>query len=182
MPKNNTFIVDTNVPVNANKSKECSISTFPVEDLEMMLACIETIERIQKNKSLISLDLQGEILTEYDRYLNRHGQPGPGDQFFNWVHRNLGNTSIVKWLDVTSIDTNKMKGIKRQHLPDFHADDHKFLAVAFACSENQAVIIQSSDSLWWGYKEILIRLGIIVEFVHENYIRKAFEKKFENDK
>ena len=47
---------------------------------------------------------------------------------------------------------------------NFDKSDQKFIAVAHA-HPDKPVILQSSDSKWWGWKDALSEVGIDVQFL-----------------
>ena len=65
-------------------------------------------------------------------------------------------------------------------LSNFDPDDRKFLAVALVYEsvyQQNATLLQASDSQWYGFQEELVRNGLEVEFICEEYIRDLYEKR-----
>lgn len=66
-----------NVLVAANENSEQA-------DPECQIRCIDELLAI-KNREILVLDADAEILDEYARHCCRSGEPGVGDQFFRWA-------------------------------------------------------------------------------------------------
>lgn len=71
-----SWVVDTNVPVFANRRDEGDRPVAP--------ACQEAtieflVEILRRNKVVV--DEAGKVQAEYRRHLNPSGQPGVGDRF-----------------------------------------------------------------------------------------------------
>jgi hypothetical protein len=163
-------VVDTNVLVVANHrdggSRACARN------------CARALLAI-KNLGVIVLDDRGHILSEYRRYCCIAGQPGLGDSFIKWVHDNLGRADLVHTVSPTKIQANHQFAEFPDHpdLGDFDPADEVFIAVANTHPEKPSVL-QASDSKWWGYKNVLLACGITVEFLCQEEVEAAFNRKF----
>ena len=167
------WIIDTNVPVNANRAT--SSEAIPEAQLACVMACVELIDRVVNDGGLV-IDAGDEIFDEYRQNLALKGQPGVGDKFMKWVHDYRWNLPEV---DRVSITTN---GVSYDEFP-VHADlvkfdrsDRKFVAVANA-HPDRPPIAQATDSKWWGWKEALKESGITVHFLCEELISQKHLKK-----
>ena len=59
---------------------------------------------------------------------------------------------------------------------NFDKSDQKFIAVAHA-HPDKPVILQSSDSKWWGWKDALSEVGIDVQFLCSEYVKNKYREK-----
>jgi hypothetical protein len=68
-------------------------------------------------------------------------------------------------------------------LSNFDPDDRKFIAVALVYEsvyQQKATLLQAADSQWYGFRETLVRNGLEVEFICEEYIRYLYERRQED--
>jgi hypothetical protein len=79
----NHVIVDTNVPVVANRKTAQASPTC-------VASCIRTIQEVRSHRILV-IDDAWRILREYIANLRSTGQPGVGDAFLKWVLTNRDN-------------------------------------------------------------------------------------------
>lgn len=168
-------IVDTNVPITAN------LSTRPAEIPEELrgcvAACIEAIGRVRDNKTCV-IDAGDEIFAEYLNNLDLSGQNGVGNAFVKWVHDNRWG-----WPEKNRVVINPDGNDSYREFPvhaglkTFDPSDRKFIAVANAHGE-KPVILQATDSKWWGWKDALADAGVAVEFLCPQYVKTHYEKKF----
>jgi hypothetical protein len=167
------FVVDTNVPVNANLAAKPD----PASDVPptCVLECILQIQNITENGGLV-VDDASEIFDEYLRSLSLSGQPGFGDKFAKWVHDNQWNPDKVSRVVITKNGQSYGEFPEHDDLSDFDNSDRKFVAVANAHPENP-LILQATDSKWWGWKDTLAELGISVQFLCPDYVRSKYGKK-----
>jgi len=142
---------------------------------ECVMACIEAIEHVIIKKGLV-IDAGDEIFNEYRQQLAMSGKPGIGDSFMKWVHDN-------RW----ALPDNQRVKIKRngesydefpEHdgLKNFDKSDQKFVAVSNA-HLNKPIILQATDSKWWGWKDALSQCGITVQFMCVPYIQNKYREK-----
>jgi len=61
-------------------------------------------------------------------------------------------------------------------LKDFDRSDRKFVAVANAHVEKPP-ILQATDSKWWGWKDALADVGIIVQLLCSEYVEAKYAEK-----
>ncbi len=169
-------IIDTNVPVTANKS--LNLENEPDEIHDCIYACIEAIESVQHTKQIV-LDSGEEIFNEYKDHLSFSGQPGPGDAFFKWLHQNRWSFPKSQRVVITKTAESYVEFPDHHDLADFDISDRKFVAVANAHPEKPP-ILQAVDSKWWGWKDALEKAGIVVHFLCEKYIREKYKKKIES--
>jgi hypothetical protein len=166
-------VVDTNVPINANKALNIEINTDV--PLECILACVDIIQQIQK-ESCIVIDTNGEILNEYRKNLLFKGQPGLGDSFLKWIHDNQGTPDKVCKVEINQDGYSYIEFPDHPDLRDFDPSDRKFVAVANT-HPHKPPIFQATDSKWWEWKEALQEVGIEVIFLCPGYIESKFRKK-----
>jgi len=154
-----SFVVDTNVAVTASGRAE---QAGPC----CVLACIEALDEVRKRGKLL-LDDQMLILDEYEKRLSRSGQPGPGDAFMKWAHR---NQAVPTHCQKVPIHPKWEDGQSFEEFPDdpdlggFDRDDRKFVAVAIA-SRRRPEVLNAVDSDWWLFRQPLARHGVKIEFV-----------------
>jgi hypothetical protein len=86
MPTRRLAVIDSNVLIAAN-GKSSQANDACVE------RCIDILLKVSQDSSL-ALDSGNEILDEYARYCSYSGQPGVGDRFFLWAHRNQHTTCL----------------------------------------------------------------------------------------
>ncbi|MCC6124808.1 MAG: hypothetical protein IT426_07600 [Pirellulales bacterium] len=166
-------LVDTNVPVTANKAT--NPSSIPDELVDCVNNCLEAIEHVVSKRGLV-IDSGDEIFDEYRKNLSLKGQPGPGDRFIKWVHDNRWNLPKENRVSITKRGDSYLEFPSHGKLSSFDPSDRKFIAVANA-HPHKPPILQATDSKWWEYKDALVSVGIQVRFLCKSYIKKKFEKK-----
>ena len=168
------YLVDTNVPINAN------LATNPDPDSdvpdECVLACVEAIDHVVKNDGLI-LDSSDEIFTKYRSNLSLSGQPGVGDRFMKWVNDNRWKFSDIDRVTITKNGDSYDEFPDHDGLTQFDKSDRKFIAVSNAHPAKPPVL-QATDSKWWGWKDALQEVGITVRFLCSDYIESKYQEKF----
>ncbi len=170
------FIIDTNVPLTANK-----ILNYEEADsklLDCMEMCVKLIELVCKTKQGLVLDSRDEIFNEYCNKLSFSGQPGVGDRFFKWVYDNMFSFPSEDRVDITPIDDTYEEFPDHPGLKEFDPTDKMFIATANAhTSDPKPTIYQATDSKWWGWKNALSEVGISVQFLCEEYVKDKHNKK-----
>ncbi|MBL6852105.1 MAG: hypothetical protein ISS15_16665 [Alphaproteobacteria bacterium] len=150
------YVVDTNVAVVAN-------GRDGQYDLDCRLTCVLQIQAIKNHaRHRTVLDDAGEILKEYHRLLNPHGQPGVGDEFYRFLLNFQGNAKRV--LRVT-LDKDAQTGQyiafpKDAALANFDPSDRKFVAAA---RRGKAIVINAVDSDWKKHATPLKKAGVSVK-------------------
>lgn len=167
-------IIDTNVPLKAsNLINENNLET------ECARACFKFIKEIMDSPtSIIVLDSNNEIFSEYRKNLCTCGQNTVATQFFNWICRNLTlrENGQIEWAKLTVIgDREYAEFPASESLNGFDISDRKFIALSNAHPEHPP-IVEGTDSLWWGYKDALERLGIHIQFLYKDYVRVKYEE------
>lgn len=153
--------VDTNVLVAANGRDTHA-------DLECQLASVEILVAIQSDKSLL-LDRGGEVLAEYLKYSNFHGQPGVGDEFFRWAFQNQGVLVAIElheheeriWVEFPDL----------AELQDFDPPDRKF--VALALSHPNSSVVNALDSDYVEAHTALVAAGVDVIEICSHQLKPA---------
>lgn len=171
LPK--TCLVDTNVPKTANLSTQPD----PASDVPSacVLACIEAIEHVIKKRGLI-IDAGDEIFDEYRQQLSMKGQPGVGDSFMKWVHDNRWSLPDNQRVNISKNSDSYDEFPTHDGLSNFDKSDRKFVAVANAHMDKPP-ILQATDSKWWGWKDALREVGILVHFIDPAYIEDKYTRK-----
>ncbi|MBP8974485.1 MAG: hypothetical protein KBH93_11465 [Anaerolineae bacterium] len=155
-------IVDTNVPIVANRRSEQA-------SIECVLACAQQLQQITQRGKL-ALDDQWRILKEYMKHLSSSGQPGVGDAFLKWALNNIANPARVETVPITPCNPDDPDGTDFREFPDdpalakFDPADRKFVAVAIAHPQHPR-IMNATDRDWWNFKDTLHAHGVEVEFL-----------------
>lgn len=166
-------VVDTNVPITANKA--LSQDEVDPELIPCIEACLEAIERVISSGGLV-LDDGDEIYDEYLHQLSLRGMPGLGDRFMKWVHDHRWNPRYVDRVPITSEGDSYKEFPDHPGLKGFDRSDRKFVAVACAHRE-KPTILQATDSKWWGWKGALAEVGVTVKFLCPEYVEEMWKKK-----
>jgi hypothetical protein len=149
-------IIDTNVPIAANGREGGSLAC--------RLAAIDWLQAFLQTGTLV-LDDQFRILTEYDRYLNNHGQPGTGDEFYKWVLVNMHNTSRCHQLPLEEPAPKEFSIFPPDEaLASFDLSDRKFVALCLTHAEHPPVVV-AGDRGWRRHEAALRPHGVLVEFL-----------------
>ena len=105
------------------------------------------------------------IFQEYEHYFSYSGQPGPGDAFFVWLHR---NQYIPQHCRIIPVTLHPERGFAEfpvdPALASFDPGDRKFVAVAIA-SGTAPEILNATDTDWWNDLAALQRHGVRVTFL-----------------
>ncbi len=151
-------VVDVNVPIVAN-------GRHPPAGPQCRLACIRALR--QARRGLICLDDGGRILAEYRRHLSLSGQPGVGDEFMYWLHRNQATEGTCERVPIHPLphdDRDFAEFPRDPRLASFDPSDRKYAAVAVA-SGHSPRILNASDTDWWISREALADHGIDVDSI-----------------
>ncbi len=171
-------VVDTNVPLTANKTT--AMNDEDMEDdayINCVQKCIEAIETVIAGKCPV-LDDGGEIFEEYSHKLSfSGGQPGVGDRFFKWIHDHQWDETKVERVAIPHSDGEYKHFPKHDDLKDFDPSDRKFVAVANAHADKPP-ILQAVDFMWWKFRSPLREAGITVRFLAPEYARTMYKKNF----
>lgn len=159
-----TVIVDTNVPLVANRSSHASEDCVEI--------CVDRLVQITNGEIKLAVDyraLDGQryIIDEYRNKLNPSGQPGVGDAFLKWVETHWTNDDCCDRIEITPIVGGKINFAefpKDPALANFDDDDRKFVAVACAYS-GKPPILQAVDSKWHNFLGPLTQNGVTVEYL-----------------
>lgn len=168
------YIIDTNVPLKA-----ADMHPNSELDAKCSLECLNFIKEIINSQDVIVvLDSNGEILREYSNNLNTCGQNTVSTLFFNWICKNLTlrQNGRIEMQYITVIgDREYVEFPQTSSLDGFDISDRKFIALANAHMEHPK-IVEGTDSLWWGFKDVLKDLGIHIYFLCEDYVRTKYEE------
>lgn len=166
-------VVDTNVAVVANRKEDTSTGC--------VRACVNEILAITGDEKRVAIDLEGLIIREYMNNLSLAGQPGVGDAFMKWLHRNQAVVERCEKVAITRPGAGE--GVDFPSFPEdkmlagLDPSDRKFIAVSRAHPEAPP-ILEATDAKWWGWREALQRNGVMVHFLCEADIGAAYEAKF----
>lgn len=171
------ILVDTNVPLVANGN---SPQPFLSEDEQMQLEeqCIEVIQVLIDSATILVLDEDDRIVSEYGNKLNPSGQPGVGDRFLRWVYQNGWNEEQCERRPLTCQDEDEQvfgEFPEHEALQEFDISDRKFVATANAGSPKPP-IFQAVDYKWWGWKDALNDVGITIRFVDEEVAKRGYQE------
>lgn len=172
---NALYVVDTNVALVANMAVSSQTTGIHLRDI---LKCVEAIEQIIANKSIV-IDDNNEILNEYSHKLSFKGQPGIGDKFFKWLHDNQYCLPASQRVTIHKSGNSYKEFPNIPELSEFDLSDRKFVAVSNAHPQHPP-IYQATDSKWWGWKDALSSVGISVVFLCEEYIKAKYKKKIQD--
>ena len=160
-----TVIVDTNVPLVANRFSHASEDCVEI--------CVDRLEQITKGEIKLAVDYcasddQRHIIDEYRNKLNPSSQPGVGDAFLKWVEINWTNPDLCDLVEITFIVVGAKISFAEfpsdPALADFDDDDRKFVAVACA-HPGHPPILQAVDSKWHHFLGALTPNGVRVEYL-----------------
>ncbi len=159
-----TVIVDTNVPLVANRSSHASEDCVEI--------CVDRLVQITNGEMKLAVDYQvledrRGIINEYRNKLNPSGQPGVGDAFLKWVETNWTNPDLCDLVEITPIIGQKINFAEFPNDPalsNFDDDDRKFVAVACAHS-GKPPILQAVDSKWHNFLGALTQNGVTVDYL-----------------
>jgi len=171
-------LVDTNVPVTANKAK--NIELIPDELVRCVFSCIEAIEHVVKNSGLV-IDSGDEIFSEYRKNLKLRGQPGVGDKFMKWVHDKRWSFPKEDRVTITKVGKSYKEFPAHAGLADFDNSDRKFVAVANAHPEKPP-ILQATDSHWLKWIDALQEVDIKVLLLCPVHIKKTYQQRLKRKK
>lgn len=167
------LVVDTNVPMTANLATKPDVNS-DIPDM-CIRECIHAVNQITKNGGLV-LDESGDIFSEYMANLSLGNQKHVGNAFLKWVHDNQWNTQKVDRVKITRNGNTYDEFPDHKGLAQFDISDRKFVAVANA-HPAKPHILQATDSKWWGWKDALADVGIIVHFLAPDYIKAKYAEK-----
>lgn len=165
-------VVDTNVAVTANGGDTAAASQ------QCVAASARALEQVMVRGHLF-IDASGAIVREYRDNLAPYGEPRPGNAFLKWVlTHEWGGTRVTR---VTLTPKADEPG-NFDELPappdEVHYDpsDQVFLAVSAADPEHPP-ILQAFDSKWWGWREALKQIGVLIHFICPEEIARKYEEK-----
>ena len=174
----NAVVIDTNVILAAKGMSEQAW-------IECVVASQERLDQVIEGPEKVVIDDDWIILNEYNTYLEDDDlttDARMGEHFLEWFIRNHENSEQCVQVSITPSDD----GMGFDELPDafsdFDSDDHKFIAVAVVYNDlyqQEAVILQSVDSQWYGAREVFTENGLTVEFICEENIRYLYERRTE---
>ena len=176
-----TIVIDTNVILVAK-------GISPQAWSSCVNACQERLDGVIEGPEKIVIDDNRAILGEYIDYLEDDDSTTEArinGHFLEWFIRNYTNPEECVQVSITP--TQDERGFEEfpndPALSNFDPDDQKFIAVAVAYEnvyEQKSPILQAVDSQWYGFREIFVQNGVIVEFICEENIRYLYERRAGN--
>lgn len=169
-------VIDTNVILVAK-------GISPQAWTSCVTECQERLDQIIEGQEKIVIDDNWIILSEYDTYLEDDDLTTDhriSEHFLEWFIRNYDNPEQCVQVPITR-DENGFEELP-DAFQDFDSDDKKFIAVAVVYEnmhKQQAVLLQSVDSQWYGKQEVFNENGLIVEFICEENIRDLYARREE---
>jgi hypothetical protein len=155
-------IIDTNVPIIANgheseqAAKECK------------LACVDVMEGLFTGQFRLVLDMNWEMIKEYQKHLYPDRGIGLGDQFLQWVLTNQAVTERCVLIAVPKKGDDYETFPQDERLAQFDRNDRKWVAAgrAYFLEHGQAApVLQAADMKWKQFEEIFKEYDISVEFI-----------------
>ena len=151
------WVVDTNVMVVANgrhDSKQRPVSPGCRE------ASVKFLMNLINENNCVLVDSAGEVLTEYQRYLNPCGQPGTGDRL---LYELRNNCRRIKMVDLPVDENGEYADLHPDIIASaFDRSDRKFVALAL---QKDAPVANSVDSDWVDHFALLTRCGVKVKLI-----------------
>ena len=164
-------VVDTNVATTANDAN-------PGAPQACVVNSAKALQHVMRHGHVF-VDQAGEIVLEYRRNLGAGGQPGPGDAFLKWLLTHEWNSARCTRVAITAKADN---ADDYEELPTpadgtvYDMSDRKFLAVS-AAHAGHPPILQAFDSKWWGWREALEAIGVLIHFVCPEEIKAKHAEK-----
>jgi hypothetical protein len=150
-------IVDTNVPIVANKAA-------PQASPSCVITCVRRLQDIQRNHAVV-IDDGWRILREYQDNLSGAGRSGTGTEFLLWVLTNRSNQQHCEQVHITQAPNGDMEFLEFPDdvsLLEFDRSDCKFMAVALTHPEHPP-ILNAVDTDWRDHHDTLELHGVRVE-------------------
>jgi hypothetical protein len=164
-------VVDTNVATTANYTNADASPDCVADSARALQAVMAS--------GHVFIDNNGLIIAEYRSNLSAKGQPGPGDAFLKWLYTHEWGGQRVTQVTITPKaddpeDFEELpsppKGVR------YDRSDRKFLAVA-ASHPAHPPILQSLDSKWWGWRDALASVGVIIHFLCPDEVEDKYQAK-----
>ena len=141
------------------------------DKIEVFEKCILFLHEIMNNGARVLFDDEGRIVQEYEFAYKINSYPNNATEFFAY---SLEHAELVH---ISETEENVYNEYPDDPvLRAFDPPDRKFIAVSYAYEDN-APIIEATDSKWWGIVKNLKENGITVQFIDEEYIKKKYIKK-----
>ncbi|HEY8514646.1 MAG TPA: hypothetical protein VIS07_03925 [Candidatus Binatia bacterium] len=163
-------VVDTNVLMTANGANPAVSAECAARSASALAAVMAS--------GHVFLDSGRRILREYGANLDG-AAPGPGTAFYKWLLTHEWNERAVTRVRITRLAGDEERYLELPEPDDgtvYDPSDRKFLAVAAADPEHPP-ILQSFDSKWWGWRDALAKLGVVIHFLCADEIARKYAEK-----
>lgn len=172
VPATDAVVIDTNVLLIANGSH--AGSTQKCREI-----CVESLLQRQR-AGVVVIDEAYRILEEYSHKTRPNQPKGVGDAFLKWLLQNQANGMRVHRVTIHQTSADRFAEFPDDALQNrFDPPDRKFVAVANA-HPDKPVVWQAGDSKWLGWWQELKKLGVQVEFLCPDDLRKVYARKFQD--
>lgn len=168
-------IIDTNVIINAGKRSSEMSSVLEVECCKKCLLLLKNMMR-DPDKHGVILDVGNEIIKEYKRNVSRYTLNRLSSDFIQWI---LTTQLDRMWCEGDIVPIAKQGEFDYFDFPiddrlsGFDKSDRKFVALSRAHPEHP-IVMQASDSKWEEYRAVFAEYGVVIEYVHAEYIMSMF--------
>lgn len=157
------YVIDVNVGIVANQQARAQTG---LANQECVLACIDALQNVIESGVLV-IDDGWRILSEYQKHLTTHHQPGAGSLFMQWVWQNQSVSQRCEQVELAPLpnDPEDFEEFPNDHaLSRFDRNDRKYVAVAKASKHNPE-ILNAVDTDWWEHRIALQNNGLTVSFL-----------------
>ena len=118
------------------------------------LACLDYLTTARERG--VALDDAYGIMGEYERRIDKSGQPGAGAAFFKELSSRMYDSSFVRRVTITPKPGGSYEEFSDDpELSGFDQSDHKFVAVALVAGAEEIAVATDSD--WWKVREAMGR-------------------------
>lgn len=149
-------VIDTNVLSVANGAHTAAGPACKIK-------CVAFLVEV-KQRGVVILDDARLILREYERNVQRGGQPRTGYQFYKWLRDTHARQKKVVIHRKHGDQEDYIEFPSEPDLTGFDPADRKFVAVALA-SQHAPPIANATDRDWVTYYHALRRHGVAVHFL-----------------
>lgn len=165
-------ILDTNVPIIANghESEQASLAC--------RRACLGVLRDLFQGQFKLVLDMNWEMIKEYQRHLYPERGIGLGDQFLQWVLTNRAVAERCVLIAVPKQGDEYETFPKDERLAPFDPNDRKWAAAGrayFLEHQQSAAVVQAADMKWKQFEEVFKEYNIYIDFICDEHDVPAAE-------